>query len=113
MRGEVTRDAAAGAEEGDVHAGEAVGSEFLDRHVLAFEFHLLSGTAGTGEKGELADWETALFKTAQHFHTHRSGGANDGDVFQVTHDGVFLVLGKRARRVGAICGNARGGRGWT
>jgi hypothetical protein len=34
-------------------------------------------------------------------------------VFQVTHDGVFLVWGKRARRVGAICGNARGGRGWT
>jgi hypothetical protein len=33
----------------------------------------------------MADGESALFEAAQHFHSHRSGGTDDGDVFQVTH----------------------------
>ena len=85
MGGEITRDTTTCTEESDVHASKAVGREFLDGDIFTFELHRLSGTACTGEKGELADGESSLFEAAQHFHSHRSGGTDDGDVFQVTH----------------------------
>ena len=83
--GEFFGDATAGAEEGDVDAFEGVRGQFFDGQLLAFERHFLAGAAGGGEEGELADGEVAFLEAAQHFDAHRSGGADDGDVLELTH----------------------------
>ena len=82
---EALRLRAAGGEQRDVHAFEAVIGELLHGDVAAAEFHRLARRARGGQQAQLGQREFALLEALHELDADGAGGAGNGD------DGILDV----------------------
>src|SRR5438309_5036691 len=88
---------AAGAEEREIDAAEALGVEQLDAHLAALELDQLAGGTLGGEEAQLADREPPLLKDLQELAADGAGGADDGDVVLALRHPPILSRRRRRR----------------
>ena len=72
--------AAAGTEEGDVHAGKRLGRQFAHRVSFALEAYTFAGTALGGERDQLIHRKAAGLEHLEHFLSDSTCYAGDGHV---------------------------------
>ena len=77
---DAARDAAAGREEREVDAVQAVNGELLHRERAAAEMHRAPGGAARGEQAERSEREAALLEAVDELGADRAGGADDRDL---------------------------------
>src|SRR5690606_15258959 len=80
--------AAAGGEQGDVHAGRVEGGQVAHLDLTAGKGDVAAGGALGSQGDQLGDREVALGQDGQHGLADRDGGADDGDgetTFCVAH----------------------------
>ena len=84
--GVVARNSAAGAEKGDVDVAEGVERERFNGVSFATKFEGFTRRAGRGEEAEACDGKVAALHDAEHFHSDRSGRADDCDSIRFRHN---------------------------
>lgn len=83
--GELQGNAAACAEQGDVHAVKGFFRQFFHSQHFSPEGDLFSGGPGGGQKLQGAYGKVACFQAGQDLNAHRSGGADDGNMGCLVH----------------------------
>ncbi len=84
--GIVARNSAASAEKSDVDVAEGVERERFDVVGLSSKLERFARRAGRGEEAEAGDGKVAALHDAEHFHSDRSGRADDCDSIRFRHN---------------------------
>ncbi len=89
---ELAGDAAAGAKEGDIDAGERVRFEFLDGDCLSLEGEGFADRTGGGQEGELAKGEATPFERLDHLEADGARCTDDCHVRIAIHKGRVMIV---------------------
>ena len=84
--GVVAGNPAAGAEKSDIDVAEGVERERFDGVSFAAKFEGSTRRTGRSEEAEAGDGKVAALHDAEHFHSDRSGRADDCDSIRFRHN---------------------------